>query len=308
MPPLLRDALKKSRELTEAAEQWRQSNRRQLEKANEVVRGYRQRLGGWIERHGPQIEAVLEFLLQFTKDAERVEREWQDAGLAYLITPLGYAERLVISLHAAPGDEQDLFDFLESALADEKFVGSVTALLDEAEMLSDVARDHLQHGLSHLRDRQSFEAWPPLIIGLEGAFADVAVAHGIAERDGNHIYLLDRENGRLHPKSPSVEKLASELGHSAGETEFGEFLIRRVYGGAGNPSRHGTAREGVHQHSLCLAIGVIGWLDAFVSPGCRDLLRDAFVREVARRQGEPPEQLNDGAPVAKAGQMDARAA
>jgi hypothetical protein len=290
LPPFLRDVPKKSRELAEAAQQWRQANGRRLERASEVVRDYQQRLGGWMERHGPQIEAVLEVLLQFNKEAERIEREWQDVGLAYLITPLGYAERLMVSLHAAPGEEEDLLDFLESALADEEFVSSVTALLDEAGMLSDVARDHLKHGLGHLRDRQSFEAWPPLIIGLEGAFADVAVEHGIAERDGNHIYLLDRENRRLNSKSPSVEKLASELGHSAGETEFGEFLIRRVYGGVGNPFRHGTAREGVHQHSLCLAVGVIGWLDAFVSSGCRDLLRDAFVREVARRQGEEPEQ------------------
>ncbi len=305
LPPFLRDALKKSRELAEAAQQWRQANGRQLERASEVVRDYQQRLGGWIERHGPQIEAVLEVLLQFNKEAERVEREWQDVGLAYLITPLGYAERLMVSLHAAPGEEEDLLDFLESALADEEFVGSVTALLDEATMLSDVARDHLKHGLGHLRDRHSFDAWPPLIIGLEGAFADVAVEHGIAERDGNHIYLLDGENGRLHSKSPSVEKLASELGHSAGETEFGEFLIRRVYGGVGNPFRHGTAREGVHQHSLCLAVGVIGWLDAFVSSGCRDLLRDAFIREVARRQGEEPDQFGDGIPMAE--QVDARA-
>lgn len=285
LPPFLQDVLKRSREITEVAQRWREANGQQLERASEAVREYRQRFGGWVEQHGPQIEAVLEVLLQFNKEAEQVEREWHDVGLAYLITPLGYAEKLVVSLHAAPGDEEDLLDFLEAALADEELIGRTTALLDEAAVLSDVARDHLEHGLGHLRDRQPFHAWPPLIIGLEGAFADVAVEHGIAERDGNDIYLLDKENQRLSG-SPSVEKLAGRLGHSSGETEFGDFLIRRVYGGAGNPFRHGTAREGVRRHSLCLAVGVIGWLDAFVSPGCRDLLRDAFVREVGRRQEE----------------------
>jgi hypothetical protein len=62
--------------------------------------------------------------------------------------------------------------------------------------------------------------------------------------------------------------------------------IRQVYGGAGNPFRHGTAREGVRDHAICLAISVVGWLDAFVTPGRRDLLRDAVSEELIRRNEE----------------------
>jgi hypothetical protein len=233
LPPFLQGVLKQSQELAAAAQRWREENEKQLERAREVARDYQQRFGGWMERHGPQIEAALEVLLEYNKGAEQVEREWHKAGLGYLITPLGVVEKLVISLHAVPGDDRDLLDFLESAVADDEFVNRVGALLDGAEMLSGVARDHLKHGLDHLRERQSFNAWPPLIIGLEGAFADVAVERGIAERDGNDVYLLDRENDRLHRTSPSVEKLARELGHPPEDTEFGEFLDRsRGFGGA----------------------------------------------------------------------------
>jgi hypothetical protein len=297
LPPFLQDALKKSRELAEATERWRQRNRSQLERAVEVMSDYRERFGDWMERHGPQLAAIAEALLEFDQNAQQVEREWHEAGLAYLITPLGMVEKLVISLHADPWERDALLEFLECALADEEFVDRVTKLLNDADTLSSVAREHLKHGLAHLRERQPFEAWPPLIIGLEGAFADVAVERGVAGRDGNDIYLLDAEGNRLGARSPSVEKLARELGVSPEDTEFGEFLIRRVYGGKGNPFRHGTARDGVPERSLCLAVAVIGWLDAFVSPGCRDLLRDALVREAARRQEEDVNKaLEPGSP------------
>jgi len=291
LPPFLRDALKKSRELAEAAERWRERNRAQVERMQEVAAAYRERIGGWMEKYGPQIAAVAEALLEFDKQAQRIEREWHEAGFAYLISPLGLTDKLVVSLHVVPGEEGELVDFLEAALADQEFVRQVDELLDGAEMLSDVSRRHLKHGVEHLGERRSFDAWPPLIIGLEGAFADAAVAWGIAGREGNEIYLLDTEGKRLGAGSPSVEKVARQLGLDPRETEFGEFLIRRVYGGEGNPFRHGTARDGVPQHALCLAVAVIGWLDAFVSPGCRDLLRDALVREAGRRGGveiEPP--------------------
>jgi hypothetical protein len=302
LPPFLQEALKKSRELAEATERWRQQTRPQLERAREVALDYRERFGSWLERHGPQIAAIAEALLEFDRHAQQVEREWHEAGLAYLIAPLGAMEKLVVSLHAAPREQDDLLEFLECALSDEEFIVHVGDLLDGAETLSGVSRDHLKHGLAHLQERQPFNAWPPLIIGLEGAFADVAVERGVAGRDGNEIYLLDADGNRLGAGSPSVEKIARELGISPGDTEFGDFLMRRVYGGEGNPFRHGTARDGVPERSLCLAVAVIGWLDAFVSPGCRDLLRDAFVREAARRSEE--EEEGDPAPSMSAPMPD----
>jgi hypothetical protein len=282
LPPLLLDALAKSRQLADSYDKWRVRNRHQFEKVASSVAAYREKTKGWLERHGPQIAAVIGELLVFDQEAKAVEREWREAGLGYLVTPLGMAEKLVISLHANPGDEKELLDFLEACLADPEFVEGASELLLEAEVLTEVPRLHLLHGLGHLRDRQLLEAWPPLIIGLEGAFADVAIDEGIAVRDENHVYLADQDGNRLDKKLPSVEGVAKLLGHPV-ETDFGEFLTRRVYGGEGNPFRHGTAREGVRERSICLAIAVIGWLDAFVFEDSNELLREAIVKELARR-------------------------
>lgn len=88
--------------------------------------------------------------------------------------------------------------------------------------------------------------------------------------------------------------MARELGHAHDQTDFGEFLTRQVYGGTGNPFRHGTAREGVRERAICLAIAVVGWLDASVTPGSRDLLRDAVADELARRDEDAGQGADSG--------------
>lgn len=82
-------------------------------------------------------------------------------------------------------------------------------------------------------------------------------------------------------KVPSVEGVAAKLGHA--DTDFGNFLTRQVYGGEGNPFRHGVAQEGIRDRAICLAVGVVGWLDAFVAPGSLDLLGRAVRNELVRR-------------------------
>jgi hypothetical protein len=171
---------------------------------------------------------------------------------------------------------------MEDALADARFVNEACTALDSAGVLSDVPRQHLQHGLRHLGEHEVFDAWPPLIIGLEGAFADVAIAQGIAVRVGNHVHLVDANGDALKKKVPSVEGVAALLGHDDND-DFGDFLVRQVYGGEGNPFRHGSAQDGIRDRALCLAVAVIGWLDAFVAPGSLDLLSRAVMEELAKR-------------------------
>lgn len=65
--------------------------------------------------------------------------------------------------------------FLESALADPDFAAQLTEAVDGATTISDVPRRHLKHGIAHVSEGELFDAWPPLLIGLEGAFVDVAV-------------------------------------------------------------------------------------------------------------------------------------
>jgi len=291
LPPLVVQGLAKSQEIANAAGRWHEQNRRQIGQVRQKLSDQVGRLGAWIEAHGPEIAAILEALIELDHAAVRIELEWREAGLGYLVSPMGAVEKLALSLHATANEGLEVLDFAEAALADDQFLDDAIALLDQADVLSEPAREHLRHGLNHIRDREFMHAWPPLIIGLEGAFADVAVANHIAVRVDNHIYLAGDDGKPLPHKAPSVEGVARILGHSAAESDFGEFLVRQVYGGEGNPFRHGTARDGVRERSIALAIAVIGWLDAFVIPGSRDLLRKALVRELARRQDGDLAQL-----------------
>jgi len=187
---------------------------------------------------------------------------------------------------------------MEAALADERFIKEVCSALDQADVLADVPRRHLQHGLRHLGERDVFDAWPPLIIGLEGAFTDVAIEQGIAVRKGNHVHLADQNGAPLPEKIKSVEGVARQLGVDS-STDFGDFLLRQVYGGQGNPFRHGSAQEGIRDRAICLAVAVIGWLDAFVTPGSIDLLSRAVMQELAKRDDADdagPDQPEDSQP------------
>lgn len=275
-------ALAKSQEVVKRAANWHEANRKQIEQIQRSVRRPVVQAAAWTHAHRDQIESVVKALEQFDRQAEQIEEEWGNVGLGYLVAPLGIAEQLVLSLHAAPGNTEDLFEFLESALADPEFVERTSEALDNATVLSDVSRNHLKHGLAHFSLRESMNAWPPLVIGLEGAFVDVATDQGIAIRQGNHVYFADA-NGRPAKKLSGVEAVAKELGHADEDSDFGAFLVRKVYGGEGNPFRHGTARDGVRERAICLAVAVLGWLDAFVTPGSRDLLRDAVAEELSRR-------------------------
>jgi hypothetical protein len=187
---------------------------------------------------------------------------------------------------------------MEDALADACFVTEACAALDSAGVLSDVPRQHLQHGLRHLGEHEVFNAWPPLIIGLEGAFTDVAIAQGIAVRVGNHVHLTDANGNALQRRFPSVEGVAALLGHDKTD-DFGDFLVHQVYGGEGNAFRHGSAQDGIRDRAICLAVAVIGWLDAFVAPGSLDLLSRAVTEELAKRD-EAQNQAEDSTVEAEA--------
>jgi hypothetical protein len=285
----VRDALAKSQLLGQRAAEWHARYQRQIDTVMQSLSNPVVSAAAWVQQHEPQIRAVLDQVNAFTRLADQIEQQWADAGLGYLVSPLGMGEHLFLSVYAAPGDADELLDFLEAAMADPAFIERTCQALDAAPVLSDVARQHLEHGLSHLQQHEPINAWPPLIIGLEGAFTDVAIDQGVAVRGGNHVYLADANGKPLPKKSPSVEGVAKLLGHGD-DTDFGEFLIRQVYGGEGNPFRHGTARDGVRDRTICLAVAVLGWLDAFVTPGTLDLLREAVVDELERREEDETEE------------------
>ena len=278
----LADILARSQEASRRVNEWLALNQRRLNEITDTVREPARRANAWIDAHRDQIDAFVAGVVEFNRHVERIEEQWKDAGVGYLVSPLGAGEHMFLTLYAQPGHAEDLFDFMEVALADERFITEACAALDNASVLTDVPRRHLQHGLRHLGKGDVFNAWPPLIIGLEGAFTDVAIEKGVAVRKGNHVFLADENGNPLSKKTKSVEGVAAMVGISK-DTDFGDFLRRQVYGDEGNPFRHGSAQNGIRDRAICLAVAVIGWLDAFVAPGSLDLLSRAVMEELAKR-------------------------
>jgi len=80
------------------------------------------------------------------------------------------------------------------------------------------------------------------------------------------------------------------------------YLTELVYGGPGNPYRHGNAEEGWQERGLLLVGAVAGWLEHFGGVADKNLLRDAIARcqerlraENAARQAEQEAQRRLGA-------------
>lgn len=194
------NALRRSQEVAQRAADWHQANQRRLDELVENASEPARRVNAWLEAHQDQIAAVARRLQEFDRLLKDIEEQWDGAGLGYLVSPLDAGEHLFLSLHAEPGNSDELFAFLEAAMADNEFVDAVCSALDSAAVLSDVPRRHLQHGMRHIGQRDVFNAWPPLIIGLEGAFADVAIAEGLAVRVDNHVYLADQGGHALSKK------------------------------------------------------------------------------------------------------------
>lgn len=277
------DLLAASNRAVERVSRWQQANQAALDQTLRQIREPAEHLNTWVAANRAPILRVVEQLQQFQQFGDAACEEWDQTGLGYLVAPLDLGEQLVLAFHAAPGDSEALMDFVEDALTQPGLIERVCTALDEASVLSDSSRDHLKHGLRHLQHREAIHAWPPLIIGLEGAFVDVAIAENHAVRRGNHVYLAGPEGLPQSRKIPSVEGVAKALGHGREQSDFGDFLSRQVYGGEGNPFRHGTAQEGVREHAICLAIAVIGWLDVFVVPGSREIVHEAIRDELERR-------------------------
>jgi hypothetical protein len=85
----------------------------------------------------------------------------------------------------------------------------------------------------------------PVPGGLRGALHNVAVTRN----------LVEQTEGKIR----GAEHLLNRLAFSS---DYTLFVIRRVYGGAGNRFRHGRADSGERQRMLYSVAALAGWLDA----------------------------------------------
>jgi len=164
--------------------------------------------------------------------------------------PIG--EVLALWLHFAdqPSDEARHHMAVLTLIAfnDKDVVGDAIAALESHPVIQGLPAMHLRHGLDHLADGQFVDAWPPLIIGLEGAKRAWAVETGLVTDDQRFV----ERPGKL---ASAVESLYDGLPMSHG---LRALLRRWTFSDSGNPYRHGWPdKRDVPSQVLMMGLGAV---------------------------------------------------
>lgn len=150
---------------------------------------------------------------------------------------------------------------------------------------SKIRRDQLVEGLDQFQAGRDHIAVPLLIHAIEGLFWAEAEQSGLIKRN---------ESGKWETTSAAarpgrrVDGLESVLGLDELQLDdkFERFLRAVVYGGDGNPFRHGTADGGWQLRASFLVVALIGWLEIHRLISSHHAIHNAFVRAQARQRAE----------------------
>jgi len=105
--------------------------------------------------------------------------------------------------------------------------------------------------------------------GLEGAFHNTARERKLISPTGTYIAQPNKTVGGAE----AVIRLLPV------DEDYETFIVRRLFGGVGDPHRHGTAEDGERQQVLMGIIGLAGWMDAFMELSATEVL----AQEMAKR-------------------------
>lgn len=224
-----------------------------------------------LERHRTWLAEVSEFYGRYSDD--RLFHVLDLAGVGWA-RELGRFERFELI--------EILLDALEEVFADGEVVAFFDHVVEQAAHLTEGQKGSLQHGLSHLRQREFPKAFPSLLLGFEGALWN----HGraVAVIDANRMLVA-----RPAKEVGSVEQLIKNLAWI--EAELRTFLIRAIFGGEGNAWRHGDYEGGERERSLWILVGLASLVDQMgdhrmeevLSHQLRRYLPNAVARADARR-------------------------
>jgi hypothetical protein len=206
---------------------------------------------------------ALEEARAWTESIERFSKQWEQSALWFMLSSLsmGHAHRIA---YMEPAEvEHDLLRALQAIVTEGGYAQALSMALDKAPHLTDVQRDHLQHGLEHAGTGEFDRAIPPLMHGMEGALW--STARGLSLIDAKRRLV----NRPRRPLARSIEPVIREL--PAGEG-FSTFVIHRVFGGSGNVVRHGELGVDGRQRALFLVVAVAGWLDAVMEVPAHEVL------------------------------------
>ena len=240
-------------------------------------------LGGDIFAHAigslPEI-AIARPIIEISEEtrrrweiAEEFALRWEGKALWYLLSPLSIDHHYRLAAMEEAVMEEALLAALENVVTEESFATELSSALDSVPFITAEQREDLQHGLEHAAEGKFGRALPPLMLGLEGALWSTGRAKALI--DSERRLVVGPKQGR---EVGSIEQVIKVL---PAEEGFSTFAIRRIFGGVGNPVRHGEATEVRRQHVLYLVVAIAGWLTDSMGLPARDvlgqMLRDALL-------------------------------
>jgi hypothetical protein len=220
----------------------------------------------------PTIEIPVEVLDRW-EVAEAFAAQCEGSALGYLLSPLSVGHLYRLSTLEREAVEEALLAALERIVTEEDFASELVSALDSVPHLTNEQRGDLQAGLDHAAQGDFDRALPPLMMGMEGALWSTGRAKELI--DSERRITSGLKKGR---KAESIEIVIKAL---PSEDGFSTFAIRRVFGGVGDPVRHGEATGTRREHVLYLVVLMAGWLTDSMGFPAREVLgqhlRDALL-------------------------------
>jgi hypothetical protein len=225
--------------------------------------------------------------------AERLEQRYQQDQLLYLLEHVSwrFAGRLIVIERVEV--ERLLLDALEEVATDPQVIALFEELIQENPYLDDEQRGDLLHGLEHLAQGDFGRAHAPLKDGLEGALW--ASGHGVAVIGPDRTH-LDKPSKKIQSVETVVRRLP--LGN-----RLKAFIVRCVFGGEGDPYRHGVGRGARRERVLFMFAALAGVLEHATGEPVEDVLAAALSSHMPRvleNRASPAASLRASAPLGAA--------
>jgi len=197
----------------------------------------------------------VERFAEFQHESSLLIARWEANALWFLMSSVGIGVSRVLGDLPAEEVDEAILDALEGVVRDGKFTLALSEVVaDHAPHLTRAQRHHLKTFLRHAGEGDWLTAVPPMMVGLEGAFHSAARDRKLITTQGTFI-------GRPNKKVGGADAVIKLL---PVDDDYALFMIRRLFGGTGDPHRHGTAEDGERQQVLMGLVGLAGWVDEFM--------------------------------------------
>lgn len=171
-----------------------------------------------------------------------------------------------------------VLDGLEGLVREGSLIESLRQSLFKLPFLDRFQLEAFEHGL----EQASAGNWSPAVLCLISPFEGAMYARS------NEAELID--------DSPGGKLMAAELviKRSGLPKDLERFAIQMVWGGQGNPFRHGRPQGASRDQTLWLLVGLIGWIDFVAGTEGMQRLADELhhpVRQALQPAGQARESL-----------------